>query len=120
MVYDGAQAPSGKDFTMSKKQTIEEKRRELELAVKRLDVWADVLESLENKKHWYMERIEETPEKRETYIDDDGNEKTRYIWATYKKDDDGNDIYIEPEPDYYHYDDYCAVCECIEIIKNLA
>ena len=100
--------------------TTDELRAELEKSRVRLECYAELLEDCDRHLHYTMERHELTPSRSETYTDDDGVERTRYIWPTYETDDDGNDLYFPPsEEDNWNYPKYLAWCAIIEQVRDL-
>lgn len=95
---------------MKKTMTIEERIAELEAQKERIEAFGRVINSVDNMIENLMTPEVETETWKETYIDEEtGEEKTRWHWETYKKDEDGNTIYHEPSEDSYNYKEYVAL-----------
>ena len=95
---------------MKNGMTIEQHIAELEAKIKRAEAFERVLKSVDNMIEGFMVPEIDEPSRREKYIDEEtGEEKTRYVWETYKKDENGNTIYHEPDEEHYNYKDYVAL-----------
>ena len=86
---------------MAKVKTIQEKRAEMEKALKRLEAYEKAIDKLENDLHWdYCE----------PKCDKDGN---------YIKTDDGDYIFEPPAKDSWRYEGYVEFKAVIDEIKAL-
>lgn len=101
------------------KQTIDEMRADLEAKQKRLNAFGQILESIDAIIHSNMEARVKTPSHYETYTDENGEEKRKYIWAEYEEDENGNTIYDEPTEGDWKYEDYKALCAVRDEILTL-
>lgn len=86
---------------MAKVKTIQEKREEMEKALKRLEAFEIVIAKLERDMKWDYCSIR---------TDENGDNI---------KDDNGDWVFDEPKPDDWGYERYIAYKEVVEEIKAL-
>ena len=92
---------------MKKGMTMEQYMAELEEQKRRAEAYSDLIRHLDSEIAYRCEKIEVTPSRREEYIDEEtGETKTKYIWATYEKDENGDDKLVPPEEGHYNYPMY--------------
>ena len=94
---------------MKKGMTMEQYMAELEAKKARAEAFDTVLKSIDDNLKYKCNRVVVKEGYYETYTNDDGEEKKRYVWPEYEKDENGDDVLVPPTEGDYSYNEYIAL-----------